>query len=246
MKHNLFLQRHPWDHWFYPLLLAPAWLAIVMGFGPKLVATLAGQVPVAPLYLHVHAFIFGGWMLLLSAQTLLVQRGRLDLHRKLGLLSAVLVPLVVGSGLLTAIWMNQHHYDTGALTRPAFISIQWGGMLVFAVAAGLALAWRSRPHIHKRLIWLATIELLGAGFGRWLGRGLRPYFGDSGLEFWFTVFLGTNLMLLVCVVYDLASRRRVHPVWLYGIPLQIGMQAVAVWLFKSPFWLPIALKLIDR
>jgi hypothetical protein len=35
-------------------------------------------------------------------------------------------------------------------------------------------------------------------------------------------------------------------VWLYGIPLQIGMQAVAVWLFKSPYWLPIALKLIDR
>ena len=56
----------------------------------------------APLYLHVHAFIFGGWMLLLSAQTLLVQKGRLDLHRKLGLLSVVLVPLVAGSGLALA------------------------------------------------------------------------------------------------------------------------------------------------
>lgn len=246
MTPNPFLQRHPWDRWFYPLLLAPAWLAIVMGFGPKLVATLSGQAPVGPLYLHVHAIIFGGWMLLLSAQTLLVQRGRLNQHRQLGLLAALWVPLVVGSGLLTAIWMNQQHFDSGAQARPAFISIQWGGMLVFGVAAGLALAWRHRPDFHKRLIWLATIELLGAGFGRWIGRGLRPYFGDSAPEFWFTVFLGTNLMLLVCVLYDLATRRRIHPVWLYGIPLQIGMQAVAVWLFKSPDWLPVALKLIDR
>jgi hypothetical protein len=39
-------------------------------------------------------------------------------------------------------------------------------LVPLVVGSGLALAWRHQPHIHKRLIWLATIELLGAGFGR--------------------------------------------------------------------------------
>jgi hypothetical protein len=220
MASSSFRDRHRWDAIFYPLLLLPAWIALIMGFGPNLLKTLEGQVPAPPLFMHVHAAIFGGWICLLTVQTLLIGAGQTRIHKALGLISFVWIPLLTVCGVLTAIWVNQNHFDGGNLRRPPFIAIQFANMAVFAVAAGLAVAFRKWPDIHKRLIWLATIELLGAGFGRWIGRALRPYLGDSLPEYWFGLFLGTNLMLLACILYDLITRRKIHPVWLIGVPLR--------------------------
>ncbi|WP_298330581.1 hypothetical protein [Asticcacaulis sp.] len=246
MKHYAFNERHPWDGTFFLFLLGIAWLALLMGFTPGLLKVLNGHAPAPHPLLHVHVAVFGGWILLLTAQTLLIQRGSLESHKRLGLIALVWVPLVTVMGVVTAIVINQARFDTGDTRRVAFIGVQLANMLVFATAAGAALWLRKRPDWHKRLIWLATIELLGAGFGRWIGRALRPYFGHSVPEFWFTLYLGVNLTLILCMVFDVMTRRRVHPVWLIGVPLVVLTQITACWLNASPAWMPIAQALIGR
>lgn len=246
MSRNKFTERHPWDGAFYILLLAIAWLALFMGFVPGLLKVISASAPPPHPLLHLHVAVFGGWMILLTVQTLLIERASVQLHKRLGLIGALMIPLVVLMGVATAVIINQARFDAGATTRPAFIAVQLANMLVFGVAAGSALWLRKRPDWHKRLIWLASIELLGAGFGRWIGRALRPYFGHSVPEFWFTLYLGVNLMLILCMAYDLATRHRVHPVWLIGVPLVLLTQILASVLNASADWLPIALKLIGR
>ncbi|HWO12228.1 MAG TPA: hypothetical protein VNN80_22185, partial [Polyangiaceae bacterium] len=54
------------------------------------------------LRIHVHAGVFLGWIVLFIVQVALVSAGRRDLHRKLGLLASVWIPLLVGVGTWTA------------------------------------------------------------------------------------------------------------------------------------------------
>src|SRR5689334_20734894 len=50
----------------------------------------------APLRVHIHAWLFMGWVGIYLLQNLFVATGRMHLHRKLGLIAAVwIVPMIV-------------------------------------------------------------------------------------------------------------------------------------------------------
>ena len=59
------------------------WLGMIAGFGVD-ISRFAHENPPAPRILDIHAAVFTGWMLLLTAQVLLVLRDRVSWHRKLG------------------------------------------------------------------------------------------------------------------------------------------------------------------
>lgn len=70
---------------------------------------LAGVFRAPPnLLIHIHGAAFSSWILLLIAQTSLVAGGRVDLHRRLGLLGFGLACLMVILGLMAATrWAGQ-------------------------------------------------------------------------------------------------------------------------------------------
>src|SRR5438477_11819431 len=93
---------------FYGGMAAFILLAVSVGFARSYY--LRGLVgppafPLAPLtpVIHLHGFLFTGWILLFTAQTSLVSAGRRDLHLKLGLVATVWVPLQIAVGTLTAL-----------------------------------------------------------------------------------------------------------------------------------------------
>jgi hypothetical protein len=65
-----------------------------------------------PGIVHLHAIAFTGWVLLLVAQTRLVTTGRVALHRKVGRLGAWLIPILVITGLLTAVRTSRSFPDS--------------------------------------------------------------------------------------------------------------------------------------
>ena len=83
---------------------ALAMLAVTFaGFAPSYyLAPLTGAVAV-PMVVHIHAAIFTGWMMLYTAQNLLIAGGQRRVHRALGLVGAFLVPAVVVAGYCTVI-----------------------------------------------------------------------------------------------------------------------------------------------
>ena len=59
------------------------WVGMIAGFGVD-ISRFAHENPSAPKILYLHAAVFTGWLLLLTAQVLLVLRDRVAWHRKLG------------------------------------------------------------------------------------------------------------------------------------------------------------------
>jgi hypothetical protein len=111
----------------------------------------------------------------------------------------------------------------------AFLAVPFFDMVVFTGLAGVGLWYRRRAAIHKRLLALATIALLGAPIAR------LP-FGAAvvGLP---GVFALADLFIVACIVYDLNSLRRVHPATVWGglaivlsQPLRLAISGSGPWL----------------
>jgi hypothetical protein len=111
-------------------------------------------------------------------------------------------------------------------------------------AAGLLM--RKYPSAHKRLMLLATVGVLDAGFGRWFGPWISDHFGDGYFGFLAQIYLGSDAIVLAAVLYDSVTRRSVHPVYLAAVPWILSVQAMTSWIYHAPGWLPIARGLIGH
>ncbi|HWN38014.1 MAG TPA: hypothetical protein VNP02_05915, partial [Gammaproteobacteria bacterium] len=92
----------PRSHRYYVAMAIGFIVLIVAAFSERYYWRLTGIEPATPL-VHVHAATFSAWFLLLFAQTGLVAVNRRDLHRRLGLAGAALVPLVLGTSVMTSV-----------------------------------------------------------------------------------------------------------------------------------------------
>ena len=68
---------------------------VFLGFARSYYLAGLFKAPLPNLIIHIHGAVFSSWILLLIAQTWLVAAGRVDLHRRLGLLGFALACLVV-------------------------------------------------------------------------------------------------------------------------------------------------------
>lgn len=240
-----FPAQHKWDRAFFLANTIMAWIAIIMGFGPQVSGHFTGQTPFPPLIVHLHSAAFIGWLILFSVQVLLIRSRRIDLHKKLGLTAVVLAPLMIGLGVATNVVMQREHFEAGH-EELAFMIVPFADMLVFAVLISAGLWLRKSPAAHKRLLLLATLGLLDAGFGRWIGPGISTRWGDGYFGFLAQIYLGTDLMLAAAMIYDFITRRYVHPAYLQGGAFMLVVQAAASAVYHWPAWVPVAQKLIGH
>ncbi|MGH8201421.1 MAG: hypothetical protein ACREVO_13845 [Steroidobacteraceae bacterium] len=54
------------------------------------------------------------------------------------------------------------------------------------------------------------------------------------------------LLAAMLGAYDLIGRRRLYPAYLFGAAWGLGLELVAVWLYLSPWWKPVATTFIGR
>jgi hypothetical protein len=175
-NNSKFLVRHPWDQYAFPGFVALIWLVILMGFVPEIVLKYRKQGFNYPLAVHIHAAVYVSWLVLLTVQTVLIDRGRVALHRRLGMFGAGLATLVVVMGLVVTYVVENRMLGTPR-ADPAFISTLLVDVLNFATLAAAALMLRGDAAAHKRLMLLATMSLLQAGFIRWWGAAMYAAFG---------------------------------------------------------------------
>ena len=121
----------------------------------------AGQ-PIArslPLVVHLHAVAFSGWIVLLAIQGGLVARGRVATHRRLGRIAMGLLPLMLLTGLVTAVTGARAGWNPGGPYRDAlsFMFVGVADLIVFTSLTAAGLAVRTRPEFHQRLMLLGTI-----------------------------------------------------------------------------------------
>jgi hypothetical protein len=212
------------------------------GFAPTYFLRGLSDLPPLSLRAHLHGGIFTAWMLLFVAQAALIRAERRDLHRSLGAAGAALAVLMVWVGAWAALGGAARSEATGfhphGLTPVAFLAVQLGMVLQFAVLVGLAVALRRSPDVHKRLMLLATISILPPAVA-------RLHLENYGLGGAYTNTLVAYLLVVVAASFDFARMRRVHAVYIWGGLAMLAWMVARSAIGKTEWWQPIGRWLID-
>jgi hypothetical protein len=203
---------------------------VFVGFSPSFYGTFI-EGTAHPWIIHVHAAVYVGWLVLLFAQATLAARGQIAAHRKVGNFGIAYGALVWVLGLIVAVAMPVINVHTGVWPTEraeSFLAVPLGDMALFGGFFGAAVAYRSRPEIHKRLIVLAAVAVMFAAVGR-AATAVGTLLGDPDtlgrvprLALWYSP-------VLVAMAHDLVTKRRIHPVY------WIGVVAMAVAFLRIPW-----------
>jgi hypothetical protein len=118
-----------------------------------------------------HGALAGAWLLFFLFQTTLVATRRTAIHRRLGVAGPLIAFAMIAVGSMTVIDLARRGYDlSGDIARaagPPGSRVPTGEELAvtmlpallafanFGILTGLALLFRHRPAVHKRLMLLA-------------------------------------------------------------------------------------------
>lgn len=170
--------------------------------------------PISPI-VHVHGALATAWIALLIVQTRLIAHGRRDIHKKLGFAGVAIGVAIVIVGLYVAIHSTRRVHTpltAGTLSDPyVFLVMPFFSVGLFALFATLGVLNRSRPEFHKRYMMLGTFSMIVPALARLVTQTTHATVnGVIGAGFIVGAFL-----IAMCV-HDLYTRKRLHPVTLWG------------------------------
>ena len=209
------------------------WVGMIAGFSTD-IPDVARRNPAAPTVLWVHGAVFTVWMLLLTAQVLLVLRDRVAWHRKLGWFAAGWACLMAVMGPWAAIASKLYFVKLQGPSPDGFIAVQvvdLGGFLIL-LAWGIAL--RKNPAAHKRMMILSTVALADPGFSRLSG----SYYATeptSVLPWFIYVFYGNLLLIVLMLAWDWWRGRLVRSFVMASAALVAALYLASLMYFWEPW-----------
>jgi hypothetical protein len=135
---------------------------------------------------------------------------------------------MIAVATMTALAAAKRGSGPAGIPPLAFLAIPLFDMMMFTTFITAALALRRNKEAHKRLMLLAYVSIMGAPAARLPGVLPLGPLAFYGIGF---VFLAAG------IIYDLVSRRRVHPAYLWGgtllvasVPLRLAISGTATWM----------------
>lgn len=239
----------PPRRWFYVWMAGVCALIAFGGFAPTYWLQLAPGTFVGSPLLHLHGLLFSAWTLFFLLQTLFAAVGRVSRHRAWGFLGVSLATAMVFVGFAVANDVLAARLAAGFGDRArAFHIVSTSMITLFGLFVGAAIAYVTRPEIHKRLMLLGTIAMLPPAIARLLfavnvgiGAGLRPGLGPPrSVESVITSALVTDALILAGVIYDVRTRGRIHPAYAIGGVIIVAVQFLRVPLSTTQSWYAVA------
>lgn len=199
----------------------------VWAFSRTVDARLLHAQPPKPPLLWFHAALFTAWIVLFLVQSSLVRVRKVSLHRTLGWIGATLAAIMVVSGFVVSVVILRLEMTTLNRDRVAsFLSILWCDLIIFGGCMALAIYFRKRPEYHRRLVFMASCQLMQAVFVRF------HYIGYHGL-----FYPALDVLIVAGMLRDWVVDGRVNKVYLYVFPAMIVLQGWATYLEQAnPSW----------
>jgi hypothetical protein len=228
------------DRTFYSGIAIAMAATVLIGFGPTFYlrpfidppATVSGARTLSPLA-YLHGAVFTAWVVLFIVQTRLIARRQTRVHQRLGIATAVLGAVMVIVGAMTAIASAARGASPPGTDPLEFLVVPMFDLVLFSAFLALAVARRRDRETHKRLMLMAYISIITAAIARFPGVFPLGPFGFFGLS---------CIFIVAGIAYDLVSRRRVHPVYIWGgaafvlsVPLRLMMSTTGAWRALAEF-----------
>ena len=163
----------------------------------------------------VHGVFCLAWMVIFAIQTNLIRTYNYRFHQTLGIAAAIVAGGVVATTLYLffVIWNGWENLVFYA--RPNRFFLPSFGILVI-----LGYFYRKTPVLHKRLMFLATLLMMGPVVDR-VGTPL-------GIDPLLPPVILWNALFLSLFVYDWTTLRRIHPITYLGFIWFYFVWAIAV------------------
>lgn len=243
------------DRWYFTTLAITPIVASIAGFAPSLVHPVDRRGPVS-LLAASHGLLVFAWQVLFLAQSLLIANRRIAVHRQLGFAAGFVLVLMIPLGYATTVAMARRgfdlsgdlkvdHYSHGMYVDPLLgMLFPLTDLAVFGVLAGIALGYRRRKEIHKRLMAFANIMLMPAAAAHFIGHcsrlaSMAPPMTSP------LVLIPLAVLLASVALRDYLADRRVHPLtWALAMSLLVWGPLRAFLIGPSMAWHQVAAWLI--
>jgi len=210
-------------------------MAMVLAFWPSYFSRLADQ-PSA--HSHMHGLAMTAWLALLIAQASLMRAGNRALHRRLGLLSYVLVPIIVVVTLRFVHYTVREVPDLGEYGLFFLALVVWT-LVTFVTLFALAMTYRKQPAVHARLMVSTLFPLFPPVTDRLIARfmpsvlGMVPRIGGAEI-LQVAGFVIADSILVGLVIWDWQKNRRL--VFLMALAIVVLGQAAILNAHRFALW----------
>lgn len=230
------------EHLFFAGMAVALALVVFIGFGPTYYWAAFGtgrtHTTLGAEYtglFRLHGAVFTVWVACFLAQTSLVARGRVALHRQLGYAGAALAVAMVVLGVLVSLETARQEIAPAGSDPVSFVIVPLVDMLMFGGFVAAAILWRRDAALHKRLMLAAYACLLVAALIR------IPAVLALGPA---APVLGSFVPLLVGMAYDRRVHGRVHRAYKWGLAILVGA-GLRVPIGESAAWHALAAGLME-
>jgi hypothetical protein len=215
-------------------------LLIVLVFGGFYTTYLSVIFDNHPPLIHIHFVLMTMWIAMLIAQPFLIKFKKLAIHRALGKISYVLVPLVLVSAFLM---MRLSYYKFISITNEQvtqglnkstasqvlqqaadFQAIAFFYFFWFAIFYALAIINRRKSSVHARFMLATALTLLGPTVDRIMFFVFGLEFLPGGISVMWVSFILIDIVLALLLYKDYKNNRPTKTLWiclLIYIPGQI-------------------------
>lgn len=176
--------------------------------------------------LTAHGIAMTAWMTLFVIQTLLIVTNNVRTHMALGMFGIAVAVSVVVFGFWTGIAAAKLEPELirAGLNRKQFLIVPLTDILKFGTFVTIAVLNRHRPEIHRPMMFLATLTMVSAPFGRI--PAIHQLYASTIWEQWFGAFFPKLVIGALFLIVKTAFTQRFDR-WLAG---GLVLLAAASWL----------------
>jgi hypothetical protein len=217
-------------------LFAAFTMAMVVAFWPSYFSRLALQ---PSTHHHAHGLAMSLWLVLLVAQASLMRSGNRALHRRLGLVSYALVPVIVVVTLRFVHYTLQEGPPQLGAFGLFFLALVVMTLVAFVALFVLAMLNRATPAVHARFMVATVFPLFPPVTDRLIARFLPSIIDDmpriGGAPIVQCVGFGiADAILLGLALWDWRANGR--RVFLAALAIVVAGQTAILTLHRFEFW----------
>ena len=182
----------------------------------------------------IHGLVFSSWLVLLVTQSALVSARQIRIHQKLGYASIAIVLAMSVLGWIMSVQAAQRGFTPpGGPPPTTFFAFQLMGLLAFVAFITAGYLFRNRAETHKRLMISGTALILTPAIAR-----IFLVFGTNLVII--KAFAVQLTILLGCIAYDVATRKRVHLPYVFATVTLLALLPVSALIGGTRLWLSVA------